>query len=175
MMRRAFSILGAAAILVLATQGVASANKCKASKLKALGKFFSCVATAESKAVAGGFDPLTEPKTVLKVAKCQLGIEAAYGKLDQKGGCETTGDGSAVSGAALIWRLANWAQLCVMRDSDLLATCTAPANITVTADCARGCAAGVNQGLACTSDPECPGGACVNAFPALVNAGICAP
>lgn len=175
MNRRELVALGLATILMLGIQSVAHANKCKAGKVKGLGSFAACVARAEARAAAVGIDPLSDLKTTAAVTKCQQKLLALYARLDLKGGCETSGDGAAVSGGFLLWRLVNFAQLCVMRDENLLATCIAPTGITVTATCARGCNGGVNQGLACIEDAECPGAACVSAFPALVTAGICAP
>ena len=86
------ALAAGALFLVAGTASAQSAmNKCQGSKIKDAGKKAACLAGLQAKVAGSGatLDPA-------KVAKCEAKVGVAYGKLEGKGGCGTTGDATAI-------------------------------------------------------------------------------
>jgi hypothetical protein len=125
--------------------------------------------------VLKGLNQETDPGAIAGRAKCDGRIIGTFMKADLKGpDCETSNDAGPILNFEELVRRAGWAQLCVMRDPDIIGICVPPP-LTLTADCARGCNGGTNQGMQCLVDLDCPSAACVSGFPPLVAVGICIP
>jgi hypothetical protein len=82
-------------VALFATVGVMGSadaqNKCQGAKIKDAAKKAACVAGLEAKRVSTG-----TPIDSDKLAKCQAKLSTAYGKLEGKGKCNTTGDAGAI-------------------------------------------------------------------------------
>ena len=76
--------------------GPPSSNKCQAGKIKAAATKTSCLLGLKAKAAATG--NILEPLDPVKVAKCLEKYATAFSKLEDKGGCATSGDAAAIEG-----------------------------------------------------------------------------
>ncbi|HEY2389041.1 MAG TPA: hypothetical protein VGK30_18965 [Candidatus Binatia bacterium] len=76
--------------------GPPSSNKCQAAKIKAAAAKTSCLLGLKAKAAATG--NILEPLDPAKVAKCLAKYATAFSKLEDKGGCVTSGDAAAIEG-----------------------------------------------------------------------------
>jgi hypothetical protein len=76
--------------------GPPSKNKCQAGKIKAAATKAACLLALKAKAAATG--TILEPLAPVKFAKCVDKYASAFAKLEDKGGCVTSGDAAALEG-----------------------------------------------------------------------------
>ncbi len=76
--------------------GPPSSNKCQAGKIKAAATKTSCLLGLKAKAAATG--NILEPLDPVKSAKCLEKYATAFSKLEDKGGCVTSGDAATIEG-----------------------------------------------------------------------------
>lgn len=76
--------------------GPPGANKCQAGKIKAAAAKTSCLLALKATAAVTG--NILEPLDPAKLAKCLGKYATAFSKLEDKGGCVTSGDAAAIEG-----------------------------------------------------------------------------
>jgi hypothetical protein len=76
--------------------GPPSANKCQAGKIKAAATKTSCLLGLKAKAAGTG--NILEPLDPVKFTKCVEKYTTAFSKLEDKGGCATSGDAATIEG-----------------------------------------------------------------------------
>lgn len=76
--------------------GPPGANKCQAGKIKAAAAKASCLLALKATAAATG--NILEPLDPAKLAKCLAKYATAFSKLEDKGGCVTSGDAAVIEG-----------------------------------------------------------------------------